>query len=42
MAANASYVTRAPKGVFIYRSHEQANADREQWLLDAMAAARNA
>jgi hypothetical protein len=25
-----------PKGVFVYRSHEEANADRERWLIDAM------
>ena len=38
MTANARYRTRAPKGIFIYRSHEEANADRERWLLDAMVA----
>jgi hypothetical protein len=28
--------TRAPKGVFIYRSHEEANRDRDAWTLEAM------
>jgi hypothetical protein len=32
----ANYVTRAPKGVFIYRSHEEANRDRDRWLIEAM------
>jgi hypothetical protein len=30
--------TRVPKGVFRYRSHEDANADRERWTVDAMVA----
>jgi hypothetical protein len=30
--------TRAPKGVFIYRSHQEMDADRQQWLLDLMTA----
>lgn len=34
----AQYRTRAPKGVFIYKSHEEANADRERWLVDAIVA----
>ncbi|MCI0569538.1 MAG: hypothetical protein L0Y66_02190 [Myxococcaceae bacterium] len=34
----ADYVTRAPKGVFIYASHEEANADRERWTVDAVVA----
>jgi hypothetical protein len=34
----AGYVTRAPKGVFIYRSHEEANADRQRWTVDAVVA----
>lgn len=34
----AQYRTRAPKGVFVYKSHEEANGDRERWLLDAMVA----
>ena len=36
MAEMASYTTRAPKGVFHYRSHEEANRAREEWLLQAM------
>jgi hypothetical protein len=32
------YRTRAPKGIFIYPNHEQANTDRERWLVDAMVA----
>jgi hypothetical protein len=36
MSQMARYRTRAPKGVFIYASHEQANRDREAWLVDAM------
>lgn len=38
-AANALLArtrTGGPKGVFVYRSHEEANADRELWLIDAM------
>jgi hypothetical protein len=36
MSRCARYLTRAPKGVFVYRSHEEANADRERWLVEAM------
>jgi hypothetical protein len=36
MSQMARYRTRVPKGVFIYRSHEAANQDRERWLIDAM------
>lgn len=36
LAAMARYRTRAPKGVFRYASHEEANRDRERWRLDAM------
>jgi hypothetical protein len=36
MSQMARYRTRAPKGVFIYSSHEQANRDREAWLVDAI------
>ncbi|MGH8264303.1 MAG: hypothetical protein ACRET4_12545 [Steroidobacteraceae bacterium] len=32
----ARYRTRAPKGVFIYDSHEAMEADRLRWLVDAM------
>lgn len=38
LAQMARYRTRAPKGVFRYRSHEEANADRERWTVDAMVA----
>src|SRR6185436_17207821 len=34
LAKMAEYRTRAPKGVFIYRSHEEANRDRERWIVD--------
>lgn len=34
MAEMARYQTRAPKGVFRYRSHEEANADMERWRVD--------
>ena len=36
MSRNARYVTRAPKGIFIYGSHEEMDADRQRWLIDAM------
>ena len=38
MAAMAQYRTRAPKGVFRYDSHEQMEADRMKWTVDAMVA----
>jgi hypothetical protein len=38
MAKMARYRTRAPKGVIVYRSHEEANRDRERWTVDAMVA----
>ena len=38
MTAMAQYRTRAPKGVFRYASHEEANADRLKWTVAAMAA----
>ncbi len=34
----AQYATRAPKGVFIYDSHEAMDADRLRWTVDAMVA----
>jgi hypothetical protein len=40
MDAMARYTTRAPKGVFVYASHEAANRDRDAWQLDAMIAKR--
>lgn len=36
LASMANYRTRAPKGVFIYRTHEEANADRERWTVEAI------
>jgi hypothetical protein len=36
MNRNARYVTRAPKGIFIYRSAEEMSADRLRWTVDAM------
>ena len=38
MAQMAQYRTRAPKGVFHYKSHEEANRDRDRWLLEAIVA----
>ena len=37
MGEMAAYRTRAPKGIFLYRSHDEANRDRDLWLMDAMA-----
>jgi hypothetical protein len=34
----AAYRTCAPKGVFIYRSHEEANRDSERWIVDSIVA----
>lgn len=36
MSANARYLTRAPKGVFIYDSHDEMTRDRERWTVDAV------
>ena len=30
------YRTRAPKGVFVYRSHEEMNEDRMRWTVEAI------
>jgi hypothetical protein len=39
----ARYRTRAPKGIFIYRSHGEMDADRVRWTVEAMVErARNA
>jgi hypothetical protein len=38
MAQMAQYRTRAPKGVFHYKSHEDANRDRDRWLTEAVVA----
>jgi hypothetical protein len=36
LAAQARYRTRAPKGVFIYYSAEEMDADRLRWTVDAV------
>lgn len=36
LARMGRYRTRAPKGVFVYRSHEEANADQQKWLVEAV------
>jgi hypothetical protein len=36
MTRMAQYLTRAPKGVFRYKSHEEANRDRDRWQIAAM------
>jgi hypothetical protein len=38
MTRNAQYTTRAPKGVFIYYSAEEMEADRLRWTVDAVVA----
>ena len=38
MTANARYVTRAPKGIFFYNSHDEMIRDRERWTIDAVLA----
>ena len=38
MTANARHLTRAPKGLFFYRNHEEMTRDREKWTIDAMVA----
>jgi hypothetical protein len=38
MKRMAQYRTRAPKGVFHYKSHDDANRDRDRWLTEAMVA----
>jgi hypothetical protein len=38
MDANLHYLTRAPKGIFVYRSHDEMTRDRELWTLAAMLA----
>jgi hypothetical protein len=42
LASMAGYRTRAPKGIFLYRSHAEMDADRLRWTVEAMVArARN-
>ena len=36
MTRMANYLTCAPKGVFRYKSHEEANRDREKWQVAAV------
>ena len=38
MTANARYLTRAPKGIFFYKNHEEMIRDRERWTIDAVIA----
>jgi hypothetical protein len=35
-ASLLAYRTRAPKGIFFYRSHEEMEADRLRWTVEAM------
>jgi hypothetical protein len=39
MAEMARYRTRAPKGIFVYASHAEANRDSERWVVDAIVEA---
>ncbi len=36
LTRQARYVTRTPKGVFIYYSAEEMDADRLRWTVDAI------
>jgi hypothetical protein len=36
LAAMANYRTRAPKGVLLYWSHAEMDADRLRWTVEAM------
>lgn len=38
MTANSRYLTRAPKGIFFYRNHDEMTRDRERWTIDAVIA----
>ncbi len=38
MTGMAQYVTRAPKGVYRYRSQAEMDADRLRWTIDAVVA----
>lgn len=38
MTRMAQYLTRAPKGIFRYRSQEAMEADRQRWTVDAVVA----
>jgi hypothetical protein len=36
LATMAHHVTRAPKGVFLYASHAEMDADRLRWTVEAI------
>lgn len=36
LARDARYRTRAPKGIYVYASHEEMSRDRERWLVERM------
>jgi hypothetical protein len=36
MDMNARHLTRAPKGLYFYESHEQMARDRERWTVEAI------
>jgi hypothetical protein len=38
MTANAHYRTRAPKGIFFYKNHDEMIRDRERWTIEAVIA----
>jgi hypothetical protein len=38
LASLVQYRTRAPKGIFIYRNHEEMDADRMKWTVEAIVA----
>lgn len=38
MTQMAQYRTCAPKGLFHYKSHEEANRDRDRWQTEAVVA----
>lgn len=38
MTRMAQYRTRAPKGIYLYDSHEQMEADRLRWTVEAVVA----
>ena len=38
MTRMANYLTCAPKGIFRYKSHEEANRDRDRWQTEAIVA----
>jgi hypothetical protein len=40
MTANAQYLTRAPKGIFFYKNHDEMTRDRVRWAVDAVLARR--